>query len=111
VRQFGKDAFERLVAEALPLSRYFLERLAADVDLSSAEGRAALVHSAKPLVAQLQNTTFRVQILHDLAERAHLTVAEVESLCGLAPTAKAPARAAPAAAPRHAATASPVWRK
>jgi DNA primase len=108
VRRVGKDGFESAVERALPLSRYLLERLSAEVDLSSAEGRASLIHAAKPLVTQLQNNTFRVQVIHDLADKAHLTPSEVESLCGLAAVARTRSAAPPRA---RVAPANPLWRK
>jgi DNA primase len=89
VRAHGKDGFERLLGAAIPLSRYFLDELTAQADIASAEGRAKLVHAAKPLVTQLQNNTFRLQILKDLAEKARLTLEEVETLCGIANATRA----------------------
>ncbi|MGE5524946.1 MAG: DNA primase [Rhodospirillaceae bacterium] len=86
VRQHGKTAFEKLLAGALPLSRYFLEELQSRADVSTAEGRAALVHDAKPLLKQMAPTTFRVQLVKEVAQAARLTTAEVEDLCGIAPT-------------------------
>jgi DNA primase len=108
VRAHGKDGFERLLDDAIPLSRYLLDELTAQADVSSAEGRAKLVHAAKPLVTQLANTTFRLQILKDIAEKARLTVEEVESLCGIA----APARRRAPPPARGSRRASPeLWRK
>jgi DNA primase len=83
VRAHGKAGFEACLAQALPLSRYLMDELTAHVDLSSAEGRAALVHAAKPLLSRLQKNAFRLQIVRELAERARLDVGEVEALCGL----------------------------
>ena len=83
VRVHGKEGFESLLAGALPLSRYFIEELQARSDPSSAEGRAALVHAAKPLLKQMAPTTFRVQLIKDVAQAARLSTAEVEELCGI----------------------------
>ncbi|HWI15753.1 MAG TPA: DNA primase [Burkholderiales bacterium] len=99
VRQHGKESFEKLLAAALPLSRYFLEELQSRGDASTAEGRAALVNDAKPLLKQMPPTTFRVQLVKEVAQAARLTTPEVEELCGIPPTVAkktAPARAAPA---------------
>lgn len=95
VRQHGREKFEQLLAAALPLSRYFLEELQRHADPATAEGRAALVHAAKPLLKQMAPTTFRVQLVKEVAQAARLTTAEVEELCGLPPTV--PARARPPA--------------
>lgn len=95
VRQFGRERFEALLADALPLSRYFIEELQRQHDTSAAEGRAALVHAAKPLLKQMAPTTFRVQLVKEIAQAARLATAEVEALCGLPATAPAPASPRP----------------
>ncbi len=108
VRSHGKERLESALGEAVPLSRFMLDHLARQVDLTSAEGRAGLVHAAKPLVAQLQNNAFRVLIVKELAEKSRLTPEEVEKLCGLA--SFVPRRVAPA--PRSRGRAAPeLWRK
>lgn len=108
VRSHGKAAFEALVDTALPLSRYMLEELASQVDLSSAEGRASLVHLAKPLVAKLQPNTFRVQILRELAEKSRLSLDELEALCGFSKTVRKSVPPPPRAARR---SGPELWRK
>ncbi|HUP96068.1 MAG TPA: DNA primase [Burkholderiales bacterium] len=108
VRGHGQAGFETLLGEAVPLSRYLLEELGGRVDLSSAEGRAALIHAAKPLVARLQNNAFRAQILRELAGKSRLTPPEVEALCGLAAPDRKKTEAAPNVRPRSAPT---LWRK
>jgi DNA primase len=108
VRGHGKAAFEALVSAAVPLSRYLLDELTARTDLGSAEGRARLVHSAKPLVVGMREGAFRVQLLRELAERTRLDVSEVQSLCGLARSTRAGvSRAAPPRSRGH----TPLWRK
>lgn len=98
VRNQGVAAFERLVAEALPLSEFLMRELAARCDMTSAEGRANLVADAKPLLNRLQTPFLRLQLIKRLAEASGFSQAEVEHLCGLSPIA----RSAPARAPRQA---------
>jgi DNA primase len=107
IRTHGKASFEVLVADAVPLSRYLLDTLTARTDLGSAEGRARLVHDAKPLAGQMRDGAFRVQLLRELAERARLEMFEVESLCGLTRTGR---WTGPRAAPRSRAH-TPLWRR
>ena len=99
VRRHGKAGFEACLQDASPLSRYLLDELGRQVDLSSAEGRARLVHAAKPLVSRLQNNGFRAQVVREIAEKARLGVGDVETLCGLAP--RAPRRTIPATMARN----------
>ena len=98
VRSQGMDAFERLVAEALPLSEFLLRELALDCDMTSAEGRAKLVADAKPLLNRLQTPFLRLQLVKRLAEASGFSQVEVEKLCDLRPMVKP----APAKAPRQA---------
>ncbi|SDG59323.1 DNA primase [Propionivibrio dicarboxylicus] len=98
VRSHGKDAFERLIADALPLSEFMLRELASRCDMTSAEGRARLVSEAKPLLGRLQTPLLRLQLVKRLAEASGFSQQEVERLCDLRPVA----RPAPAKAPRKA---------
>lgn len=98
VRNEGKAAFERLIAEAMPLSEFFLREIASRCDLTSAEGRARLVSEAKPLLARLQAPLLRLQLVKRLAETSGFSQPEVEKLCELRPVV----RTAPARSPKKA---------
>ena len=98
VRTHGTAAFERLLAQAMPLSEFMLKELASRCDMTSAEGRARLVAEAKPLLARLQTPLLRLQLVKRLAEASGFSQPEVEKLCDLKPVA----RAAPAKASRPA---------
>ncbi len=103
VRQQGTEAFQRLIAQATPLSDFLLRELAAHCDLTSAEGKAKLVADAKPLLHKLQTPLLRLQLVKRLAEASGFTQAEVERLCEL----RSVTRPAPARAPRQAPS---LWR-
>ena len=98
VRSQGSEAFERLIAQAMPLSEFLLRELASHCDMTSAEGKAKLVAEAKPLLGRLQTPLLRLQLVKRLAEASGFSQPEVERLCDLRPIA----RAAPARAPRQA---------
>ena len=94
VREHGAAAFDRLVAQAMPLSEFLLKELAAHCDMTSSEGRARLVAEAKPLLGRLQTPLLRLQLVKRLAEASGFSQVEVERLCDLKPVARpAPARA------------------
>jgi DNA primase len=88
VRVLGRDAFDAAVAQAVPLSRQFLEHCAQGCDTGTAEGRARLLAQARPLFAQLPEGALRPQLLRDLANLAQLTVEEVQRLWGQVAPAK-----------------------
>ena len=84
VRAFGADAFRQVVDHATPLADFLLAQLRQDIDLATAEGRARLVHEAKPLVTRIGAPLLRLQVIKMLADAAGFSQIEVEQACGLA---------------------------
>ena len=104
VRQLGKDAFEKLLKDAKPLSRFLIDELKSHVDLTTAEGRAALLKEAKPLVMRITAPFMARIIRQSVAQVAGLELAELEREYGIKevrPTKAVPAKsaAAPVATP------------
>ncbi|PLC54868.1 DNA primase [Pollutimonas nitritireducens] len=91
IREYGQEAFKATVAEAVPLSRFMLDELASHHAMHEAEGRAACVHEAKPLLASLPEGTLRVQIEREFAKLVHLTPEELAQML----TEVVPAESAP----------------
>ena len=98
VRAVGREGFEADLAAARPLSDFFFEHLAAELDLSTAEGRARLVDQARPLLGRLRPGVFRDMMRQRLAELARLDPSRLDGgdarAPGLAPAA-GPRRPAP----------------
>ncbi len=103
VREHGKEDFERLLRESLPLSGYLLHELSSQVDLRTQEGRGALLKRAKPLLTAIAAPTTGLLLRKELAALAGITQAELEGLYGVAPTG-APLQRAPQKAARPAAS-------
>jgi DNA primase len=102
VRRRGKLAFEALVESAVPLSDFLLAELARRSPPTSAEGRAALVAAAKPLLGALNAPVLAALLRRRLAEIAGLPEAELATLLPFAADAgsrphrpAAPSRSAP----------------
>ena len=83
IREFGKPEFDRLVAQAMPLSDFLLKELAQRCDLTSSEGKARLIYEAKPLLHKLPTPLLRLQLVKRLAEASGFAQAEVARLCEL----------------------------
>lgn len=107
VRALGADAFRALLAQALPLSAYFIRELAMRHELAHGEGRAALLKEASQPLAGMLAPMLRSQIVHALAEQVGLASAEVERLCGLRGRMR---RAPPALGLQRVRPATPVSR-
>ncbi len=82
VRQSGKEGFEKIAADAQPLSIFMLRELGARVDRATQEGRARLLEEAKPLVKRIAAPALGLLLRKQLAEMAGVTVAELSQLYG-----------------------------
>ena len=80
VRQLGAAAFERLVEQAVPLSKQLIEAAGEGCDLSAAEGRARLLANAKPMWQALPDGALKRQLLGELAKLAGLEISDVNEL-------------------------------
>ncbi|MGY4829304.1 DNA primase [Sphaerotilaceae bacterium SBD11-9] len=80
VREHGAEAFERYVAQAVPLSRQLIEAARDGMDLDSAEGRAKLLANAKPLWSALPEGALKLQLLGELAQSGGLAAADLAQL-------------------------------
>jgi DNA primase len=96
IREHGRDAFLRHAQNATPLSEFLVRGLCEQTKPYTAEGRAQLIHEAKPLLQRIAAPIIRVQLTKAIADSAQLTQAEVEAECGLKPLGRrggAPPRA------------------
>ena len=85
VRELGAEAFRASVSEASALSRFLLDELGARHRMDEAEGRAACLHEAKPLLAAMPECALRVQIEREIARAVQLTPEEMAHLIAQAP--------------------------
>jgi DNA primase len=99
VRAEGAEALRRAATEANPLTQFLLDTLSEDCDLDTAEGRARLVHAARPLVTRIGAPLLRLQLIKEVADAGGLTQAEVERAWGLAREPERATRTSPAGRP------------
>lgn len=90
VRRAGKAAFEALLADSTPLSRFLVDELKGRVDLGAHEGRAKLLQDAKPLVKQIAAPLLSLLVRKQLAELTRLTQAELDAEYQIKPQPAAP---------------------
>jgi len=67
VRQQGQQAFENIINNAMPLSKFLFDQLLSQVDMNSLEGKAALFDSFQPYLAKLPESTLKSAIMTELA--------------------------------------------
>lgn len=80
VQKFGKDSFEELISQALPLSVFLFQGLSEGINLQTSEGRTRLVENAKPLLAQVAAPILSLMLIKRLAELSGINQDELESL-------------------------------
>ncbi|MGH8852153.1 MAG: DNA primase [Casimicrobiaceae bacterium] len=80
VRRCGNEAFKALVDAAMPLSDFLLAELKERHPPRSAEGRAALVNAARPLLAQIGAPVLATLMRRRLGEQAGLRESEMDAL-------------------------------
>jgi len=67
IRTQGQQAFEAILDSAMPLSKFLFEQLMQQVDMSSLEGRAALVESFQPYLTKLPASILKDAMLNEIA--------------------------------------------
>ena len=85
IREHGKPAFLHHADHATKLSEFMVRTLENRCNPTSAEGRAQLVHEAKPLLQKISAPILRTQIAQAIARLAQLSLADIEAECGLKP--------------------------
>ena len=80
VRSEGKEGFEQLLENALPLETFLFESVAEGIDTSSLDGRARFSKQALPFIRQLPEGVYRQLMFRELAKRTGL---ELDSLMQL----------------------------
>ncbi|MEY8690240.1 MAG: DNA primase [Leptothrix sp. (in: b-proteobacteria)] len=98
VRAHGAPAFEALLADATPLSRFLVEELRREHPEEHAEGRAALLHQAVDWIAEVRAPALSLLLRQAVAEAARVPRSDIDQLLqALGPPQPAPALAARAA--------------
>ncbi|AUB79239.1 DNA primase [Spiribacter roseus] len=80
VRSHGREGFEAQLQHATPLSDYLIERLEADTDMQSMDGRARFVEKALPLLQRLPPDVYRHMLCERVAGLARLETDYLEGV-------------------------------
>ncbi|MCW5626085.1 MAG: DNA primase, partial [Burkholderiales bacterium] len=83
VRAQGREAFEALVDSAEPLSAYLLRSMQAELDMTSAEGRASFLKAGEVLLKQVQAPNLSLALRDAMARAAGISLDRLEDQFGL----------------------------
>lgn len=67
IRAQGQQAFETILAQAIPLSNFLFKQLNNKIDTSSPEGKAALIDAFQPYLNKLPESILKESIINELA--------------------------------------------
>ena len=90
IREYGKEAFEQRVQEAMPLSAYMLREISAGLDLRTQEGRNQLLQRAKPLLTAITAPATALLLRKEVAALSGVSQTELEALYEIKPVARGP---------------------
>jgi DNA primase len=90
IRDHGRDKFEEVLTNSIPLSAYLLQELQQGQDLRKEEGRAALLQKAKPLLKQIAAPVLSVMLRKRFAEIAGIPREELDGLLDIKPKGQLP---------------------
>ena len=79
----GAEAFERRLADTVPLSEYLVQHLSKEVDLEHVDGRARLAELARPLIARVPAGVYRELLIERLAESVRMPGSRLAALLKL----------------------------
>jgi DNA primase len=96
VAEEGGSGFEARLKDAVPLSRYLIEHLSQQVDLSNVDGRAKLKALAQPLFARMPAGVYRELLADALAAQIHMPAAKLKAMLMVGTPAPSPQKAEPA---------------
>lgn len=95
VREFGKEAFEAEMQNAMPLSQYIIQTLSADNPLQSQEDMVRFLNEAEPILKQVQAPRMALLLRKRVAELAGVSMDEMRSMIALPDAERRPERAQP----------------
>ncbi len=77
VKQIGKEGFEKLIDQAMPLPEFLLESLKQQADLNRLDGRAKLGKLAKPMLEKMQGGVLKTLIVERVAALTQVATTEL----------------------------------
>lgn len=88
MRAYGKTAFDKMIADAMPLSQFLVSVVCEGNQLTEAEGRARVLFNAKALLKLMPPCALRVQIVRLFAQLTQTTLEDIEAIFELPQTKK-----------------------
>ncbi|MDC8446475.1 MAG: DNA primase [Nitrosomonas sp.] len=80
IHRYGKNAFEQLITQSIPLSEFLLTTYTQELNLRRDEDRAKFIHDIKPLLQSISAPALTIMLLNRIAQMCGMDIQELESL-------------------------------
>ena len=90
VIKHGKEAFEQQLKQTIPLSEFLFKELCVEINLHTDEGRAKLIHEAKPLLQQVTAPALSLILVRRLSELSGMSENEMRGVLQINQKHRAP---------------------
>lgn len=80
IHRYGKNAFEQLITQSIPLSEFLLTIYSQELNLRRDEDRAKFIHDIKPLLQSISAPALTIMLLNRIAQMCDMDIQELESL-------------------------------
>ena len=78
-----KEAFDKMVSAALPLTEYVIKKLTADNDLSSQDKKVKLLNEVEPILEQMKAPKLNLLFRKRIAQLVGLDIQEINNILGI----------------------------
>ena len=78
IRENSKEAFDEIVAEALPLTEYVIKKLTSNNDLSSQDKKVKLLNEVEPILEQMKAPKLNLLFRKRVAQLVGLDIEEIK---------------------------------
>ncbi|MFC3909686.1 DNA primase [Legionella dresdenensis] len=72
VRAEGSEAFKKRLAQAIPLSQYFIDTLSEGIDTHSIAGKSRLLNAATPFLQAMPESSYKILLVEELSRATHI---------------------------------------
>lgn len=83
IRENSKEAFDEIVAEALPLTEYVIKKLTSNNDLSSQDKKVKLLNEVEPILEQMKAPKLNLLFRKRVAQLVGLDIEEINNILNI----------------------------
>jgi DNA primase len=80
IKEFGLEAFQQALDNALPVAEFLVQSFIGDRDLTKAESKAEVLENLKTFLQEVEDNIYSESIVATIAEKINIKVEQIKSL-------------------------------